>query len=136
MQEKQLVLVTYEQAKKLKEMGFDWKTRYRFYHYENEIHCGKGEEENYNQNFEYRYTSIECSAPTVALALKWFRDVKGKFNFVVPDFEYEKTLKFNYVVLGADTRIIGNKHFNTYEEAESALLDALLEHCEQEVKNA
>ena len=66
MQEKALQLVSLAQAKKLKELGFDWGTYY-YYNIKNKLRMGPT---NY-------YNDDEKPAPTISLALKWFRDVKG-----------------------------------------------------------
>ncbi len=73
---------------------------------------------------------IVCSSPTVALALKWFRDVKGIISFVEPYSFIVSILNYqcSYVFrsnLGRKN-YIEDKSFETYEQAESALLDELL----------
>jgi hypothetical protein len=80
---KQLQLVTYEQAKKLKELGFDWKCSY----YKDEhgkLYYSK-EPMDFN-NFKHPvYNSIYISNPQLAFALEWFRDVKRDHSFVCCD---------------------------------------------------
>ena len=131
MQEKQLQLVTYEQAKKLKELGFNWECYCHYTYLATKPILENGKYWNSNRCADY-----ECkySAPTVALALKWFRDVKGIVNGIkrenIDDCDLiEYCGHFNDMYITDFT-------YTYYEEAESALLDALLEHCEQEVKNA
>jgi len=94
-------------------------------------------------DIEYKY-----SAPTVALALKWFRDEKGMFFHIISACPWSKEFyeclengekyKIDKNKIKYSGFILDLKHsdiiFPTYAEAESALLDALLEHCEQEVK--
>jgi len=129
MQEKQLALVTYEQAKKLKELGFDWE-------------CTAFYDLNENNELDYFANQVDwnnevdtLSAPTVALALKWFRDVKGilcDVGFCGLTFH---TYVYSYInkngLIGSTDK---GYSYDTYEEAESALLDALIERCEKEVK--
>jgi len=116
----QLQLVTLEQAKKLKEMGFDWFTLHYYY----------------NSNFDnYSLARRECEkvleseipAPSVALALKWFRDEK-RLNYSIESDLTKFGLHYEYDILG----ITFNKvtKCDTYEVCESALLDAMLEYTE------
>ena len=123
MQEKALQLVSLTQAKKLKELGFDWEVTSLY-------DMGKDNLLYRNSNFgdwnaESKY---EVSAPSIPLALKWFRDVKDMYiGAVINTIEGSKNggiSKYRYTNNRDDTP------YNTYEEAESALLDALLEYCE------
>lgn len=66
----QLQLCDFEQAKLLKESGFDWEVISFYDKYGKAIAMPNSPTKN-NNNDEY------YSAPTVALALKWLRDVKG-----------------------------------------------------------
>ena len=81
-----LPLVNFEQAKALKESKFDWKVM-NYFHvdfinlegYEpNERYSGIGQ--NYNDYDRGDHTYF--SRPTVALALRWLREVKGIFIFI------------------------------------------------------
>ena len=124
--ETQLALVTFEQAKRLKKLGFDWKCQCYYIEDENKYEIidvieikGVGIygfdlfETNHNEK-ETRF-----SAPTVALALKWFRDVKNIRNSVSIDW-------LNYKMAVAVNGCIEKRNFTTYEQAESALLNELL----------
>ena len=124
MNENQLQLVTYEQAKRLKDAGFDWET------------------ESAWRNFESN-ERVSYSAPTVSLALKWMRDVKKIYGCVRHNNSlYEKRILYSYCIdrYSDDCNHEGlsisyAKHSNsfyTYEEAESALLDELLNLLDQE----
>ena len=105
------------QAKKLSEAGFDWKTHH-YYDDEGDTiieDCSN----NYNSPIQESFGRI--SAPTVALALKWFIDEKGfDYSIIKGRLPYE----YSYILLN-DTQ--GRFHINGYEAAESALLDELLE---------
>ena len=71
----ELQLVSFEQAKLLKSLGFDWQCT-GYYKID-----GNGmfysDRENYNEREEY------YSRPTVALALMWLREVKGIHMYVI-----------------------------------------------------
>jgi hypothetical protein len=114
--EEQLALVTFEQAKKLKMAGFNWMCGKRYisgYLFDGEVH--QDDPDNI------------CPAPTVALALKWLRDVKRLKSTIVFHFDHTVANPLGYYKYGASTgwgEGIGN--FDTYEDAESALLDKLL----------
>ena len=106
MQETALALVSLAQAKKLKELGFDWEVL-EYYEHDNLIHYN---DEEINWNDSIRKYEV-YSAPLVALALKWFRDVKYIRHNACAFEIYKYT-----------------NEYSTYEEAESKLLDALLEY--------
>ena len=122
MQEKALQLVSLAQAQKLKELGFEWEvdTNYNYWNTDGKI--GYTNRDFSNTNCEEDY----ISAPTISLALKWFRDVKGipcSVNMVLRGNEYK------YITLFATQITDDNSCYDTYGEAESKLLDALLEYC-------
>ena len=142
MNSQQLQLVNFEQAKRLKQLGFDWGTKD---YYNNPIPSCTKKGLNYNKMLylpHYRFGGMEynngdsISAPTVPLALKWFRDVKmigcsvtqviliGKKSKEYT-FSYNKTYGCDYCT----------HDFDTYESAESALLDELLTLIEKENEN-
>ena len=121
----QLQLVTFEQAKRLKELGFDWKTQY--FYTPNEFIRYSATMFNFNEcNDDINVGSYCCSAPTVAHALKWFRDVKKMYSdggFYIS----EKKWRFYY---GKQCNILEEKrtdNYDTYDDAEMILLDKLLE---------
>ena len=120
----QLQLVTLEQAKKLKELGFDWECIYLYD--ESGKRCSVITKENHND------LPIFFSAPEIALALKWFRDERGmRYNIEFHndlEFRNEEHYEYNY---WEDTyNNCKCKWCKTYEAAESALLDALIEYAE------
>ena len=71
--------VTYEQAIKLKEIGFDWECNYiykkDFFNQWIFFHCLRDAYRNHNQGGESE--PIFVSAPTLSQAQKWLREVKG-----------------------------------------------------------
>ena len=120
MKEKELQIVRFEQAVALKKLGFDWETEWVYKENQELIRiillntC-------FNKN--------NYSAPTVAFALKWFRDVKGS----VYSISFDKIKHKWDCLLGMDrVVIIATKSIKTYEQAESTLLDELLNLIEEE----
>lgn len=140
-----LQLVTFEQAQKLKATGFDWSTEH-YYIYgidtslRTERYCQNNGNVNYNSPEMFRRPSLASdlcptiSAPSIALALKWFRDVKGALY----DMEYSggtsaHPLEWCAYIGGDGVDEITNTGWrNSYEAAESALLDELLNLFENE----
>ena len=127
METKQLQTVTFEQAKKLKELGFDWETRD---YYNSDDHFQKlnplnigGAFKNHNNPNGCSYRLKFFSAPTVALALMWFRSVHKLVSEVriYSDCVYCFDLHKNGILLHHSLL-----SFKTYELAESASLDELL----------
>jgi len=118
--EKDIQLVTMKQAKRLKDEGFNWETQH-FYN----ILCNsmlgydRGTKKNWNN------VDVYFSAPSAALALKWFRDVKGRVGVV----EFQLRYRYSYTTpkKGGKYSQCFSDYFDTYEAAESALLDELLE---------
>lgn len=137
---KQLQLVTFEQAKRLKELEFDWEVL-DFYYMETDPDDRCGEISTHPVQENLNKWEGQCSAPTVALALKWFRDVKKSIYLIEPyigcGISDDDDL---YVDYSSDCRIDINDEkdivvkneenpfgfFDYYEAAESALLDELL----------
>ena len=116
MNTQQLQLVTFEQAKRLKELGFNWENT-NFY---NSVKVLFKERNISDHNFfKQRF-----SAPTIALALKWFRDEKCIISEITSSLSscgWSYTFYINPIM--PDELIA---EFNTYESAESALLNELL----------
>ena len=117
-------LVTFEQAKKLKKLGYDEECTHFFkINEEDKPAQWFGEYHNHNMHFEY------ISAPTISEALEWFREVKGvpcSVNLYQDDsmegcIYYVGCYKDRDVIRPIEMKI-------THYEAESALLDALIEY--------
>ncbi|MDR1007974.1 MAG: hypothetical protein LBL65_05350 [Campylobacteraceae bacterium] len=111
-----LQIVSFKQAKKLQKLGFGWKTQYVYRQYYNE-------KEKLVVDLDYYYIAdtIELKAPEVALALKWFRDVKN-IRYDIDYYKYIETHYYYFYINGKE----GNIRCKTYEEAESCLLDKLI----------
>jgi hypothetical protein len=126
MNDKQQPLVVFGQAKRLKALGFDLGT---ISHYHET-----------GQLFEYYFNSAiqnhnahedRFTAPTVALALKWVRDVKGVFGTVMLN---SHSIYFHWKLFVNKTNKykLSTDEYATYEAAESALLDAVLDELEKQ----
>jgi hypothetical protein len=125
MNKKELSLVSCEQAEKLKKLGFDWECS-QIYASETDFHnqTKKGEiyeGVNYKNSYGGDYT-----APTVALALKWLRDEKYIFAYIFVD-GFKSRREFCWSA-HSDRHYgnFGGEGFDSYEAAESALLNELL----------
>jgi len=122
MKNNQLQLVTFEQAQRLKAAGFDWRAPYGYGRGKFGLELGR----------IYDSQPFAVPAPTVALALKWMRDLKVKSACVEigASPSYDGGVDYNYEIriYGEDDYEVfhSNVSFGTYESAESALLDELL----------
>lgn len=109
--------VTYEQAVKLKELGFDWKCNHSYYGRRSK---GLIEFCTY-YDFNKNGGPNECSAPTLSQAQKWLREVKGihieiKYTF---NPQYEPWIG-KLVIIGDQPEpntIINTDTCDSYEEA-------------------
>jgi hypothetical protein len=117
MNNTQLQRVTRRQAGMLKLAGFDWETRGSYAGSDEELYVTVNPE-NHNRG------EFFVSAPTVALALKWMRDVKGLHFQVTDGYEDGKSSFWYDVYNNGDWK--EGLYYNTYESAENALLDKLL----------
>lgn len=130
--------VTYEQAMKLKDLGFDWKCNY--YYEGNGNHPTLHESTQFYMRSASPYVSEfyhnfndptnkhgqpvnpQCSAPTISQAQKWLREVKE--TEVIVNFINEGI--YNYIIYGKYVNINSKTHFN-YEQALSIGINAALE---------
>ena len=121
MYKDRLQLVTFEQAKRLKALGFDWETQMKYGN------------DDFAHSWRYSLMPIgmmgspatkeEFRAPTVVLALKWFRDEKEINNGVG---RYSNGFYYGWFFIkstGLRHRAVGK---DIYEAAESLLLNKLL----------
>lgn len=124
MNNNQLQLVTFEQAKRLKQAGFDWPTNHWYNDPVSKEAIGKDFDSNFNIFIREGW---DMSVPTVALALKWIRDIKDLDSGIEPIFDpWSSCMCYRiHIVLPS-----GNKEtkgaFYDFDEAEIALLDELL----------
>jgi hypothetical protein len=122
--EQTLQIVSYEQAKRLAALGFVWETHYAYV--DGRL---KTDPPIYAWSQFKGYVDELIDAPYTALALKWLRNVEGaRYNitfdhidnswdcfWIIPKLDLWKTTGF----------------YDSYEEAESALLDAVLTELEK-----
>ena len=126
--EKRLQIVNYEQAQRLKKAGFDWYVPDFYVENPNDFMLEKPVLTKIKWD-ELDTTNIYYAAPTVALALKWFRGEKKIPNAVcIKDFNWE--FEYYYIVPSEKC-----DDYDTYEAAESALLDELLNILEENPYN-
>lgn len=129
--------VSYEQAKTLKELGFNWACIGFYNHYKipciehNICYEGKIIKENYNDDFIANTYNVLCSAPTLAQAQKWLREVKqievnSTYDLICGEgwFFYHNDLE-HVSFSGIDK--MGDTLYASYEQALSAGIDKALE---------
>ena len=127
MNTNELQLCSYMQAKQLREAGFNWPTSY-YYDTVRDATLRYSNPNNHNDDAQYSKNEwgMYTSVPTVAHALKWFRDVKKIQSGIDFGYHYgEKTVIF-YGSYRSDKGGFGLNNSETYESAESELLDKLL----------
>jgi hypothetical protein len=122
MKEKRLQLVTFRQARRLRALGFKYPVDYYFQLSPGSFSVGRTNEAT-NMNDRHQ---CGISAPSVALALKWFRDEKEVTGGVIL-----KRWKYGWYYIGLlDNTVCDSSNvyeeFDSYEAAESALLDEFL----------
>ena len=119
---KELQIVSFEQAKLLKELGFDWHRNLSHkYKTKTGTKCGVTWINSDNGIWEHT-----IPAPTVALALKWCRDNEKyciigtvEYNDKTDRYLYKITRTFDFVCYSDD-------EYCLYEQAEKYLLDEIL----------
>jgi hypothetical protein len=115
----QLQIVSFKQAQRLKELGFDWKTNHLYdFYFDNP----KLKKSSVFYNFE-----CVLPAPETALALKWFRDVKN-VGYNITHVDCRKARQWRFSV---DDLRLYSCDYDTYEIAENVLLSDLLEWAEE-----
>ena len=112
-------LVTLEQAKKLKDLGYRKDTTHQYKY--NDI----GRLMEHGSSERMYNIGEEWDAPSISEALEWFREEKGICCGVSPIC---RTLKYHGVTATNDGYIESTKEYSTHSEAESELLDALIEY--------
>jgi hypothetical protein len=101
--------IPYEQALELKELGFD-KPCFGLYHNDKTFYPTQCKSHD-------QFHGQVCSAPLYQQAFRWFREKYG-LNYVIVKAE-----SWFYTINGCNTQ----EGFNTYEEAELACLNKLIE---------
>lgn len=122
--------VPHKQSLKLKELGFEEECL-GYYNKKHElriagqIHVGLDGEEMSNGVLNSKY----CSAPLWQQAFDWFREKHNLHIFITP-FDINDMLHYQFAVLNF---YIDRNHL-TYQEAQLACLDKLIEIVEQQKK--
>jgi len=117
MNDKALQICSYEQSRRLKDIGFDWKTDV-YYVREDVIH-----KMNKLDPYDDDYEKIH-PAPSVSLGLKWFRDVKEFYGYVYRKSNGYFHAEWNVRLINGFFQCFGieQSDLKTYKEAESYLL--------------
>jgi hypothetical protein len=138
--------VSYEQAVALKELGFDEKclTTYIYkgglnsiwnvlsYQIENEYLFENTCDDLWDTNSTNKNDCI--SAPLKQQVFGWFRE---KYEYIPHIYIYENLNLYDFDIYGGladkyDEYELGNQLYNTYEEAENACIDKLIELAKQQ----
>ena len=114
--------VTYDQAVKLKELGFDWECN----HYYDSSELLHEECQSFVTNYGHTNSDL-CliSAPTLSQAQKWLREVKGVKVYIKPLFssdEYEYCISFKFQGFN-----VGDECYGVEETWEYALSEGINE---------
>ena len=126
----ELQLVTYEQAQILKKLCFDWTSMYYYNNY-GDLMRNYGLA-NHNSNKLNSFIN-SFSAPSAALALKWCRDEKGLVSSVNQvQMLGKSSSKYTFSHNNQYGCYFGENTYDTYEHAESALLDNILTFLEKQ----
>ena len=130
MNDQQLQNVILIQALRLKAAGFNVKT----------FTCFRGDKNNileHGVKANHNGFAFSISTPSVSLALKWCRDVKGFLCGVSPSCDGVCFIwKYGQQGKGWAASYRSYEKFATYEAAESALLDAVLSELEKDFPGA
>lgn len=127
MSNRHLPIVTFEQAKKLKDAGFDWPTRSYFPQNSRCVVVDDIESTN-------KAVGI-YPAPTVAVALKWMRDVhnlSGEIIATASGWQWQACKACRYLTGGStikDSDFSGPNDsgaWYVYEDCEKSCVDELL----------
>ena len=121
--------LTYEQALELKELGFDEECCAMFMKDVLKLRC-------WCKNSEFEDKILFTAAPTFSQAFRWFREKYVLLGFIEPANGYEDKSLFAFYICDDEQNIINDEHsyskdsslhFKTYEEAELACIDKLIE---------
>lgn len=139
--------VTFEQAKKLKELGFDWKCTHFYDYFDPEILISAGKIVNEGGvvyaltvdklSFNFNFEVERASAPTLAQVQKWLREKQNLFvisdvyfkncmdsDYTNPEYEYIIVdLRDGDALRTESGSLFPHRLFTTYEQALSAGID-------------
>ena len=133
--------VTYEQALELKELGFDEPCILLYRGLDTQPDCQMGYEFKTEKNSDYNdATNYWLTVPTYSQSFRWFREKHNWQHSIEPTADqHSHQLGYNYWIWNYKTkeeyhtmpknRPSGDWEYKTYEEAEQACLDKLIEIC-------
>ena len=140
--------VPYEQSLQLKELGFNepcfgkWLSSFQSGWKVYELILEMGMNEEFEDNRNVYLLDGACSAPTFSQVFRWFREKYELRNSITDFIDDEIGIDWDYAIaiIGTDLDEKGNykplvdysiddetRKFKTYEEAELACLDKLIE---------
>ena len=130
--------IPFDLSLRLKELGFD-EPCFGFYKLGNiNIYYGtilQGQNHKFRNNTQLNFygdLKEKISAPTYSQAFRWFREKYSYQSFISPSNELTY-LAYDFTLKGFDG-YFKSKQFKTYEEAELACLEKLIEIVEQKQK--
>lgn len=112
--------ISYEQALVLKELGFNEECFAHFVKYYDEIKCILNSDD-FDEWWTNNSDNLECKAPLYQQAFRWFREKHNLYSFV---FVFDQGFGYETYKEGV---IQTNESFESYDEAEIACLDKLIE---------
>ena len=115
--------VTYTQALALKELGFD-KPCFRYiYTGDTGNNIDRYEEVEPSRAINYNHDSLCISQPLKQQVFRWFREKYGYWSYIKE--ATKGTCRFN--IEKFDEKFFNSGLFGSYEDAESACIDKLIE---------
>jgi len=135
--------VPYELAVKLKELGFD-EPCLGFYNHQGQLILMAQEDESSIEMYKNSYVEMgmQYAAPLYQQAFRWFREKYMLLGFIEPANGYEDKSLFAFYICDDEQNIVDDSHsyskdsslhFKTYEEAELACLEKLIEIVENKI---
>ena len=133
----------YELAVKLKELGFD-EPCLGFYNHQGQLILMAQEDESSIEMYKNSYVEMgmQYAAPLYQQAFRWFREKYMLLGFIEPANGYEDKSLFAFYICDDEQNIVDDSHsyskdsslhFKTYEEAELACLEKLIEIVENKI---
>jgi len=119
--------VSYEQAVALRELGFDEEC-FSFFEEVDVLYNSEGTYK-YNDNV---WEESEVIAPLKQQVFRWFRESYRLYSTIIFRVSMEDNNEYwDWLIKGEE---VVYRHFNTYEEAENACIDKLIELAKQQDK--
>jgi hypothetical protein len=122
---------TYEQALALKELGFDEPC---FAFYDESLYFPNNKNQ-YGTFCNQPLDAASCSAPLKQQVFRWFREKHEIDSNISRDYSLRKVPRqYCYIIQSGDS-FEESKNFETYEEAEDACIDMLIETLKKQITN-